>query len=178
MKRLYPVLLSLLILASAACTGRAQDSGISPELALLQVLDGDFTYEYESGGQTSSGTLSFRTFADGQFVTWDEWWTPIGGEPVNILGWLGYDAERGAYVWRRIFSNGYHDTAEGWLKDGTISFVLTDWKRTEDGSEAPGIIVRTKWVGVAPEGWTFLWEASTPEGEWELGSTGRVTPAM
>jgi len=166
--------LALLFVPSA----RAQESTSGrAEVALLVSLAGEYTYHYqEVGSPPGSGRIAFESFADGRFLKLDETWGPGDGEAMSIQGFIGYDSVGGYFTWYRVFGNGSYDHGRGTLKDGTITFEITE-SRTEafgqDRWAGPGIQLRTKWTDFSDDGWTFIWERSVDGGPWEFLSEGQ-----
>ena len=163
-----------LALASTPCQLPAQERApAQAEYDLLAAIAGEYTYEYtEVGSPMLTGRIVFESFADGQFLKFEETF----GEDMGIIGIVGYDSIGGYFTWYRVFENGAYDHARGELEDGTITFDITEsrWEPWgEDSWAGPGIRLRTKWTDFSEDGFTFIWERSVNKGPWERLSEGR-----
>ncbi len=180
MKKTSALLSVLVILSGMVLTAPcvAQEDTMTPEMNLLQVFNGDFEYRATMNGEEFTGTLSMQPFGDGRFVVWDEVGLANTPNPILVKGWIGYDAERKTFIWRRIASSGLYDSAQGWLTGKTLTFVMDDWSWpgfpgiTMEG----GLLVRTRWIDISSDGWTAKWETSTPGGAWEIYAEVELRP--
>ena len=157
----------------------AQEQGQArAEYELLAAIAGEYTYEYAEVGQPAiTGEIVFELIPGGRFLMFEEDSTGPDGNPMRIMGLIGYDSVHGYFTWYRVFSNGSWDQARGTLEDGTITFDIIE-SHTEpfgdDNWAGPGVQLRTKWTGFSEGGMTsFIWERSVNGGPWERISEGR-----
>ena len=150
-RTLFAVLAFLILLPVAA---QAQER--SAEVQALDSWIGEWTYVLGD----SNGTMEFELFGDlmkGSEVT---------GGGNDVVHMAGYDAEEGVYRWRRYYSSGYTDAAEGWIHGNTWTWLFV---------EPVGRIRRMTMVFESEDSITFRWERSVEGGAWEVTGEGRST---
>lgn len=93
----------------------------------------------------------------------------MGADQDDIKAvWLfRYDTEDEVYRSYRFYSNGYADSALGWVEGDTWTFVY-------EGPEG----ARSRFTGVeSGDTWTYEWHSSIQGGGWEKTEEGSMTKA-
>ena len=145
-----------------------------PELARLEPFVGTWRTEGEVLESESSpalriaGTDSYEWLPGGFFLL-HRVDVRIGGEPVQALEVIGWDAERGRYFMRSYDSQGNTGEMHAFLRDGTWTFcgaaerftggfaedgrtLSGRWERREEGQWLPWMDVRLAKSGAAGSG--------------------------
>ena len=150
----------------------------SEALEILALIEGNYTYTFTENGETITGKLSADLIASDHFLKFDEVLDVSDPESVKVLGLVGYDGVEGFFTWHRIFSNAAYDFGRGRLRNGAITFNISQYRFEAFGDRAwggPGIKLRTKWMNFTKNGWDVIWEQSKDGGPWEKLISSRMT---
>ena len=128
---------------------------------------GKWTCEVPDGG---AGTMTCDWFGGGFFVVCPGDWKSATGAASDSVWVSGYDKTEKAYTWYRYSSQGWTDSAKGWVKDNTWVWVFKP-ERSSKGEHV-------RWQAackMSPGAWAYRWVRSVDGQPWETASEGKCT---
>jgi len=138
-----------------------------PEHERLGDWLGKWSCENKDG---STGTMTCEWFDGGFFVEcpWD--FKSASGVTSTLVPVIGYDKTEKAYTWYRYSSRGWTDSAKGWVKNDTWTWLFEP-ERNSKGEHVRWQVALT----ISPDVWTYEWERSTDGQPWEKDAKGKCT---